>query len=158
MAVATKKVSTETKAVPSVKVKYFSNEIPKLDFVEGKKSNWIDLYSAENVTLQKGEYRAIKLGVGMILPEGHEAHIVPRSSTFKNYGIIQTNHMGVIDNSYCGENDQWHMPVYATRPTFIAKGDRICQFRIVESMPRVKIETVDHLKAESRGGLGSTGK
>jgi len=138
-----------------IKVKYFSNEIEKLS--RKKVGDWIDLRAAEDVTLLKGEFKLIPLGVGMILPDGYEAHIVPRSSTFKTWGIIQTNHMGVIDNSYSGDNDQWKFPAYATRNTIIKKGDRICQFRIVENQPEYNIVTVDKLYDKSRGGFGSTG-
>lgn len=138
-----------------IKVKYFSNEIEKLSRKDV--GDWIDLRAAEDVTLLKGESKLIPLGVGMILPDGYEAHIVPRSSTFKTWGIIQTNHMGVIDNSYSGDNDQWKFQAYATRDTVIKKGDRICQFRIMESQPKYDIVTVDKLNDESRGGFGSTG-
>ena len=100
----------------------------------------------------------IPLGVAMKLPEGYEAHIVPRSSTYKNYGLIQTNHMGVVDESYCGDNDQWHMPVFALRDTVIHVNDRICQFRIMEHQPKIVFEEVEALSAPDRGGFGSTGK
>ena len=93
----------------------------------------------------------------MKLPDGYEAHIVPRSSTFKKWGLIQTNHMGVIDNSYSGNNDQWHMPVLATRDTDIRLNDRICQFRIVENQPEIEFEEVESLDDKDRGGFGSTG-
>ena len=92
------------------------------------------------------------------MPEGYEAHIAPRSSAFKRWGIIQANSVGVIDNSYCGDNDIWMMPVYATRFTKIHKNDRICQFRIVEKQPHLEFEVVDHLGNEDRGGFGSTGR
>lgn len=138
-----------------IKVKYFSNEIEKLS--RKNVGDWIDLRAAEDVTLLKGEFKLIPLGIGMILPDGYEAHIVPRSSTFKTWGIIQTNHMGVIDNSYSGDNDQWKFPAYATKDTVIKKGDRICQFRITENQPEYDIVTVDNLNDESRGGFGSTG-
>ena len=141
----------------TVKIKYFTDKIDKIDYVGGK-SDWIDLRSAESVDLKAGEYKLIKLGVAMELPEGYEAHIVPRSSTFKNYGVIQTNHCGIIDSSYCGDNDQWHMPVYALRDTHISVNDRICQFRIVENQPKVMFYEVDKLGNDDRGGLGSTGK
>lgn len=127
------------------------------NYLVKKVGDWIDLRAAEDVTLLKGESKLIPLGVGMILPDGYEAHIVPRSSTFKTWGIIQTNHMGVIDNSYSGDNDQWKFPAYATRDTTIKKGDRICQFRIVENQPEYEIVTVDKLSDESRGGFGSAG-
>lgn len=93
----------------------------------------------------------------MKLPDGYEAHIAPRSSTFKNFGIIQTNSVGVVDNSYSGDNDEWLMPVYALRDTVIKAGDRICQFRIVECQPEIVFETVEHLSVIDRGGVGSTG-
>ncbi len=100
----------------------------------------------------------IPLGVAMELPAGYEAHVVPRSSTFKNFGIIQTNHQGVIDASYCGDHDQWFMPVYAVRDTEIHVNDRICQFRIMENQPRITFDEVAHLDHADRGGHGSTGK
>lgn len=138
-----------------IEIKYFDNEIDKIEKID--KGDWIDLRSAETVELKTGEYRLIPLGIGMKLPTGYEAHIVPRSSTFKSFGIIQTNSMGIIDSSYCGDNDQWHFPAFALRDTIIHKGDRICQFRIVEKQPPVKFEVVEHLDDIDRGGLGSTG-
>ena len=140
----------------TIKVKYFDNEIDKIEIID--KGDWIDLRAAETVELKQGQYCLIKLGVGMILPKGYEAHIVPRSSTFKNFGIIQTNHCGVIDESYCGDNDQWLFPAYALRDTFIHKNDRICQFRIVRKQPKIDFEVVDRLKETDRGGFGSTGR
>lgn len=119
--------------------------------------DWIDLRAAETVELKQGEFKIISLGISVKLPKGYEAHIVPRSSTFKNFGVIQTNHMGVIDNSYCGENDIWGFPVYATRDTVIEEGDRICQFRIVKKQPKLKFIPVDRLNGKDRGGFGSTG-
>ena len=141
----------------TIKIKYFSDKIEKLTYIDGK-SDWIDLRAAEDVTLKQGEFKLIPLGVGMELPEGYEAHVVPRSSTFKNFGIIQTNHQGVIDCSYCGDNDQWFMPVYALRDTRIQINDRICQFRIMENQPKIVFDEVAHLEHEDRGGHGSTGK
>lgn len=140
-----------------IKVKYFSDDMEELCYVDGK-SDWIDLRSAAEVTLKAGEFRLIPLGVAMKLPRGYEAHIAPRSSTFKNYGIIQTNSVGVVDGSYCGDNDQWHMPVYATRDVTIEKGARICQFRIMENQPRLLFTRVERLEAPDRGGFGSTGR
>lgn len=140
-----------------IKIKYFSDKIEKLTYIDGK-SDWIDLRAAEEITLKQGEFKLIPLGVGMKLPEGYEAHVVPRSSTFKNFGIIQTNHQGVIDCSYCGDNDQWFMPVYALRDTQIHINDRICQFRIMENQPKIVFDEVEHLDHEDRGGHGSTGK
>lgn len=121
------------------------------------KGNWIDLRADKCIHLNAGEFAIIPLGVAMKLPEGYEAHVVPRSSTFKHYGIIQTNHIGIIDNSYCGDDDIWGMPVYALRDTVIPRGDRICQFRIFQTMGEVTIEPVDTLGGENRGGFGSTG-
>ena len=140
-----------------IKIKYFVDGIDPLCYVAGK-SDWIDLHAAEDVTLKAGEFRLIPLGVAIALPEGYEAHIVPRSSTFKNYGILQTNSMGVVDCSYCGDNDQWRMPVYATRDVTIEKNARICQFRIMKNQPQLEFLTVDHLDGPDRGGFGSTGK
>lgn len=140
----------------NIKIKYFDNEIDKIENIEGK-SDWYDLRAAETVTLKTGDFALIPLGIGMILPEGYEANIVPRSSTFRNYGIIQTNHYGVIDNSYSGDNDQWCFPAYATRDTVIHKNDRICQFRINKKQPVFDFEIVEHLKEADRGGFGSTG-
>ena len=117
----------------SIKIKYFTDKIEKLTYIDGK-SDWIDLRAAEDIDMKKGEFKLIPLGVAMELPKGYEAHIVPRSSTFKNYGIIQTNHQGVVDCSYCGDNDQWFMPALAVRDTHISVNDRVCQFRIMERM------------------------
>ena len=120
--------------------------------------DWIDLRAAEDLTLKAGESTYLRLGIGMILPEGYEAHIAPRSSTFKNFGLLVSNSVGVVDNSYCGEDDEWKLPVYAVRDTVIHKNDRICQFRIMEKQPELEFETVKHLRDKSRGGFGSTGK
>lgn len=141
----------------TIKIKYFTDKIEKLTYIDGK-SDWVDLRAAESVDLRAGEFRLIPLGVAMELPKGYEAHVVPRSSTFKNFGIIQTNHMGVIDSSYCGDNDQWYMPVYALRDTHIEVNDRICQFRIVKNQPKLAFEEVAVLENENRGGIGSTGR
>ena len=122
-----------------IRIKYFTDKIDKLEYIEGK-SDWIDLRASETVELKAGEFKLIPLGVAMELPKGYEAHIVPRSSTFKNFGIIQTNHQGVIDSSYCGDNDEWKMPVYAMRDTHIEVNDRICQFRIMENQPKIQFE------------------
>lgn len=138
-----------------IKIKYFCNGIEKIKKI--KQGDWIDLRIAEDVELKEGEFKLIPLGVGMILPKGYEAHVVPRSSTFIKHGIIQTNHFGVIDESYCGENDQWHFPAYALRDTKLNKNDRICQFRIMKIQEEIEFEEVEHLKEESRGGFGSTG-
>ena len=141
----------------NIRIKYFSDKIEKLRYV-GRKSDWIDLRAAEEVSLKKGESALIPLGVAMELPKGYEAHVVPRSSTFKNFGLIQTNSMGVIDETYCGDNDQWFFSAYALRDTVIHVNDRICQFRIMEHQPAVTFEETDVLGNEDRGGHGSTGK
>lgn len=138
-----------------IKVKYTENITP-IEKIEN--GDWIDLRSAEDVEMKAGDFKLINLGVAIQLPKGYEAHLVPRSSTFKNYGIIQTNHQGIIDESYCGDNDVWKFPAYALRDTVIRKDDRICQFRIMQKMPTLEIETVDILNNENRGGFGSTGK
>lgn len=140
----------------TIMIKYFTDKIDKLTYVDGK-SDWIDLRAAEEVTLKAGEFRLIPLGVAMQLPAGYEAHIVPRSSTFKNFGIIQTNHCGVIDESYCGDKDQWYFPAYALRDTQIHVNDRICQFRIMEHQPTIQFEETEKLEGANRGGIGSTG-
>lgn len=142
--------------IEKVKIKYFSKEIEKIKAID--KGDWIDLRSSVDISLDKGQFALIPLGIGMKLPEGYEAHIVPRSSTYKNFKIIQTNHQAVIDNSYCGDDDQWFYPVYALEKTKINKNDRICQFRIVEKQPIIEFEECEHLEKESRGGHGSTGK
>ena len=136
-------------------IKYFDSSIDKIKHIDI--GDWIDLRAAENIELKTGDFRLIPLGVAIQLPAGYEAHIVPRSSTFKNYGIIQTNSIGIIDESYCGDNDQWMMPVYATRDVVINKNNRICQFRIMKKMPEVEFETVEKLGNSNRGGFGSTG-
>ena len=138
-----------------IRIQYLNDAIERLCYIDGK-SDWIDLRAAEEVELKKGEFRLIHLGVAMKLPAGYEAHIVPRSSTFKNFGIIQTNHMGVIDETYCGPNDWWRMPVYAVRDTVIHVNDRICQFRLMEHQPAVAFEERT-LEGADRGGFGSTG-
>lgn len=141
---------------PEILIKYHA-DIPLLAPIGGDKSDWIDLYAAEDYALQAGEYATISLGVSMKLPDGYEAHVLPRSSTFKKWGVIQVNSMGIIDNSYSGDNDIWLYPVYAVRNTNICKGDRICQFRIVKKMDPVRFTVTDHLSNEDRGGFGSTG-
>ena len=140
-----------------IKIKYHLDEIEKLRYIDGK-SDWIDLRAAEDVELKAGEFKLISLGVSMELPKGYEAHIVPRSSTFKTWGIIQTNSMGIVDESYRGNSDIWKMPVYATKDTVIHKNDRICQFRIMEHQPTIEFDEVEHLDGEDRNGFGSTGK
>lgn len=138
-----------------IKIRYYSDKLHRLEKIS--KGDWIDLRSNINISLKAGQYYMIPLGVSMKLPDGYEAHIVPRSSTFKKWGLIQTNHMGVIDNSYSGNHDQWHMPVLATRDTDIKLNDRICQFRIVKNQPEIEFEEVESLDNKDRGGFGSTG-
>lgn len=144
-------------AEKNIKVKYLSDKVSKLEYIAGK-SDWIDLRAAEDVELKQGDFKLIPLGIAMQLPKGYEAHIIPRSSTFKNFGVIQANHMGMVDESYCGDNDQWYFPAIALRDTSIKAGDRICQFRIMEHQPQLIFEVVDTLGNEDRGGFGTTGK
>ena len=146
-----------------IKIKYFDNA-KELNMIE--KGNWCDLYANKDMFIPEGEKMMIPLGVAMQLPEGYEAHVVPRSSTFKTWGIIQTNHIGIIDNSYCGDNDQWFYPAYCLEPknfidnqygTLIRKGDKIAQFRIIEVQPKLEFEKVESLGNKDRGGFESTG-
>ena len=139
----------------TIYIKYHNDILP-IDMFEN--GDWIDLRAAEDIEMKAGDFRLISLGVSMQLPEGYEAHIVPRSSTYKHWGIIQANHMGVIDNSYCGDNDIWKFPAIAIRDTQIYKNDRICQFRIVKKQPEFEFEEVDYLENKDRGGFGSTGQ
>ena len=139
-----------------IEIKYFDQEIEKIQKI--KKGDWIDLRCAERVELKAGEYKLLRLGVGMILPDGYEAHVLPRSSTPSKFGIILANSMGVIDNSYSGDADEWRFPAVAIRDTVIEKGDRIAQFRIMKNQPQIIFEEVEHLNEVSRGGIGSTGK
>lgn len=141
----------------TIKIKYFTDAIDRLTYIDGK-SDWIDLRASEEISLKAGEFALIPLGVAMELPKGYEAHLVPRSSTYKTWGLIQTNSMGVIDCSYCGDEDMWRVPVYATRDTTVHVNDRIAQFRIVENQPKIHFEQVEHLENANRGGFGSTGK
>lgn len=138
----------------TIKIKYYNDILPIDAFENG---DWIDLRAAEDVEMKAGEFKLISLGVSMKLPEGYEAHVVPRSSTYKNWGIIQANHMGVIDNSYCGDNDIWKFAAIAIRDTTIYKNERICQFRIMKKQPEFDFEEVDHLEDADRGGFGSSG-
>lgn len=138
-----------------IKIKYFNQNIDKIAPIS--KGDWIDLRAAATVEMKAGEFKLIPLGVAMQLPAGYEAHVCPRSSTFKNFGVIQTNSTGIIDNSYCGDNDQWFFPAFALRDTVINENDRICQFRIMEIQPQINFVTVDSLGNADRGGHGSTG-
>lgn len=138
----------------TIEIMYHAPITPLCRIAQG---DWIDLRAAEEIALRQGESRVISLGVSMKLPGGYEAHVLPRSSTFKRYGVIQVNGMGVIDESYCGADDVWFFQVYATRDAVIPFDDRICQFRIVKKMPDVELVTVESLQGENRGGHGSTG-
>ena len=140
----------------TIKIKYFDDEIEQIQKISV--GDWIDLRSAEKVELKAGEYKLLRLGVGMILPYGYEALVLPRSSAPGKFGIIMANSMGVIDNSYSGDADEWKFPAVAIRDTVIEKGDRIAQFRIMKNQPGIKFEIVDHLNDVSRGGIGSTGR
>ena len=139
----------------TIKIKYFDDEIDKIEKIS--KGDLIDLRAAETVEMKKGEFRLISLGVGMKLPKGYKANVYPRSSTYKNFGIILANSVGQIDNSYSGDNDYWKFPAIAMRDTIIRKNDRICQFEIQKIQPEIEFVEVDHLDDESRGGIGSTG-
>lgn len=141
----------------TIKVRYLSDKIQPLEYIDGK-SDWVDLRAAEDVELKAGEFKLIPLGIAMQLPKGYEAIVAPRSSTYKNFGICQTNSIGVIDETYCGDNDQWYFPARADRHTVIHAGDRICQFRIEKHQPQLFFESVDTLGNADRGGIGSTGK
>ena len=143
-------------SIEKIQIKYFDNEIDKVEKIS--KGDLIDLRSAETVHLKKGEFHLIPLGVGMILPSGYKANVYPRSSTYKNFGIILANSVGQIDASFCGDNDQWMFPAIALRDTTINKNDRICQFEIQRIQPEIEFEEVEHLDEVSRGGIGSTGK
>lgn len=138
-----------------IKIKYIKDEIEKI--VQIDKGDWIDLRVSEDIHLEAGEFKLIPLGVAMALPENYEALLIPRSSTFKKYGIIQANSIGLIDETYCGDNDEWKFPAYATREVFIPKNTRICQFRILKHQPTVALVEVGHLSDTDRGGFGSTG-
>ena len=137
-----------------IRIKYHGDTPPIEKIAVG---DWIDLRAAEDAELKAGQWKPISLGISMQLPKGYEAHILPRSSTFKRWGVILPNAMGIIDESYCGDNDVWHFGALAMRDTVIRKGDRICQFRIMEKMPKVQFEEVKVLGNEDRGGFGSTG-
>lgn len=138
-----------------IKIKYFDETLPKIEKI--KQGDWVDLRAAEDVEMGQFDFKLIPLGIAMQLPRGYEANVVPRSSTFKKFGIIQTNSYGVIDESYCGDNDQWFFPAFALHDTVISRGDRICQFRINKKMPEVEFVEFKVLNNKDRGGHGSTG-
>ena len=139
-----------------IKIHYFSPDAPRLKVTAN--GDWIDLYCAQDMEFKAGEFALVPLGVSMQLPEGWEARTAPRSSTFKRWGLLQANSVGVIDNSFCGTNDEWKLPVYATRDTKLEKGDRICQFRIFQIQPPIEFEEAEELSSVDRGGFGSTGR
>ncbi len=139
-----------------IQIKYFTDKIEPLKYIDGK-SDWIDLRAAEEVNFVKGDFKLIPFGIAMKLPEGYEAHVVPRSSTFKNFGLLQVNSCGVIDESYSGDGDQWYAPMFATRNTVVHVNDRICQFRIFRHQPPIEFSEVERLEGPDRGGFGSTG-
>ena len=151
-----------------INIKYFTDIEPIKKISKG---DLIDLRSAEDIEIKAGDFKLIHLGIAMQLPSGYMAKIYPRSSTFKTWGIIQTNSVGVVDHSFMGDNDQWHMPVYClvgksgmrdsdsgiVRGTWILKGDKIAQFRIMEIQPEIEFAEVEHLDNADRNGFGSTG-
>ena len=141
----------------TIQIKYHTDKIEKLKYIDGK-SDWIDLRAAKDYDLKKGDFALIDLGISVKLPEGYEMITAPRSSTFKNYGLLQSNGIGVVDESYCGDDDVLMMPVFATRDTHISVNDRICQFRIFKHQPEIVFEEKDHLGTETRDGFGSTGR
>lgn len=143
-------------SVKTINIKYVKDGVEKIEIISG--GDWIDLRIAEDISLEAGEFKLIPLGIAMMLPKGYEALVIPRSSTFKKYGIIQANSVGLIDETYCGNNDEWHFPAYATRNISIPKNTRICQFRIIEHQPPVGIVEVTELSEVNRGGFGSTGE
>lgn len=137
-----------------IKIKYLA-DIDPIEQVEG--SDWIDLRTAEDIDMEEGEFKLIPLGVAMQLPKGYEAQVIPRSSTYKNWNIVLANSMGLIDESYCGDNDEWKFPAIAFQETHIPKNTRICQFRIQKKQPSVQFNVVETLGNDDRGGIGSTG-
>jgi dUTP pyrophosphatase len=145
-----------TKQTQNIKIKYHNPSM--IPLVQKEDSDWIDLRCSEETIILQGEFKKVSLGTSMEIPAGFEAHIVPRSSTFSTWGIIQTNGIGIIDNHYKGNNDVWAMPVYATRDTIIQENDRICQFRIIEKQPNLIFEEVEDMNNEDRGGFGHSGK
>ena len=138
-----------------IRVKYHSDITP-LEVID--KGDWIDLRVAKDIEMKAGQFELIPLGVSMQLPEGYEALVIPRSSTYKTWGVLQTNHVGLIDNSYCGDNDIWYFPALATRDVVIPKNTRICQFRVQKKMNNCTFTTVEHLGNADRSGFGSTGR
>ena len=151
------KSASKTNKTETIKIKYHSDKIEKLRYIDGK-SDWIDLRAAEDVVLEEGDFYMISLGISVKLPEGYEMIIAPRSSTYKNFGIIQTNSFGLIDEGFSSNSDIIKMPVRAMRHTEIHINDRICQFRILKHQPKIIFDEVDDLGDKVRGGFGSTGR
>ena len=146
-----------------IRIKYFEGATKLKKIAKG---NWIDVYSSKELFVPEGDRAMIPLGFALELPSGYEAHLAPRSSTFKTWGIIQTNSVGVVDDTYIGDNDQWHIPVYCLKGhdskdgvagTLIKCGDKIGQFRIMEVMPELEFEEVESFGNQDRGGFGTTG-
>lgn len=138
-----------------VKIKYL-RDIEKIGSIAV--GDWIDLRAAEDIEIKAGEYKMFPLGVAMELPKGYEAIVAPRSSTFKKYGVLLANSIGIIDEAFKGDNDEWQFLAYAVRDTFIPKNERVCQFRIIEHQPSIKFVEVEALGNADRGGIGSTGR
>lgn len=138
-----------------ITILYHKNQMSRIEKIS--KGDWIDLRLAETVTLKKGEYQLLSLGVSIKLPKGYEALVAPRSSTFKNYGIIMANSIGIIDETYCGTNDIWRFPALATKDITIPADTRIAQFRIIKHQPKIEFIIADKLSNSNRGGIGSTG-
>lgn len=154
-----------------IKAKLFDGQ-KKLEVI--KQGDWIDLYAKDDVhiTTESPVLQLIPLGIAMQLPKGYEAIMAPRSSSYKKFGIIACNSIGVIDNSYCGNQDEWLFGALVLKEAHISRGDRICQFRIQLNQKatvwqklkwlltggKIEFEYVDNLSSENRGGIGSTGK
>lgn len=138
-----------------ITILYHKKQMSRIEKIS--KGDWVDLRLAETVTLKKGEYQLLSLGVSIKLPKGYEALVVPRSSTFKNYGIIMANSIGIIDETYCGNNDIWRFPALATKDITIPADTRIAQFRIIKHQPKIEFIIADKLSNSNRGGIGSTG-
>ena len=141
----------------TILIKYHDPDMEPLRYIDGK-SDWIDLRAAEDAEMKAGDFRYISLGISVKLPEGYEMIIAPRSSTFKNFGILQPNSPAVVDESYSSDEDILRYPALAMRDTVIHRGDRICQFRILQHQPQIRFEAVESLGHNARGGFGSTGK
>ena len=135
-----------------IKINTHGNPLPQ------SYGDWTDLATSEEVCLGRGEYKNIPLGVSMELPAGYYAEVLPRSSTFKNWGILMVNSMGIIDNDYCGDDDIWNFAALATHYVKIPKGTRIAQFRIVKKGEPLEFAPVESLGNANRGGFGTSGK